>query len=390
MPTIPQLPSATQTGAQDEIPISQGGVTRAVTVAELLSGTQPLIEVMSPCVLGRASLGPGGPEALSIGLGVGLQGAALVATGGDHGSFAQETSFAANDEVIVNAAGVPKRLPIFAVRTLFSAGSNISLGSTGVISAVTDPSVTGTLSSLTQSVTSAQANIATLSSKIPAGGFASLNSNGQVTAPIAGDASLATVTAAPGAAVRSLATRILDVINVLDFGAVPGGADCSAAFNSAFSKLPVSGGELFIPAGDFWLSSPLVFAGKPITVRGAGRGQTRVHVQHLGIGFDFVPGNLFSKVLFQGISLYAESSSGQTAAGIRITYPPTSAFGYVSTYINDIEFFGYPNASNGTAPFPRHSSGGWCSTTVGARKLLTSRGSAHLPRRDQRVLLWWR
>ena len=353
MPTIPQLPTATQTDAQDEVPISQGGVTRAVTVAELLSGTQPLIETSSPTLLGRASLGPGSPEALAIGSGLGIQGTTVVANGGDHSSFPQESSFAAIDEVIVNAAGMPRRLPIPALRTLFSAGTNVSIATTGVVSASTDPNVTGTLNSLAQGVTAAQANIAVLSSKIPVGGFVSLNSNGQITAPVAGDVSAATVLAAGSATTRTLATRAADVINLLDFGATPGGADCSAAFSAAFAKLPTAGGELFIPAGDYWLLSPMVFPGKAVSIRGAGRGQTRVHFQHMGIGFDFAPGSLFNKVLLQGLSLYAESLAGQTTAAVRVTYSPTSTFGYVSVSIDEVEFFGYPNSSNGASPFPQ-------------------------------------
>ena len=353
MPTIPQLPNAMQTSAQDEIPISQSGITRAVTVAELLSGTQSLIEISNSTLLGRASLGPGSPEALAVGLGLGLQGAAVVANGADHSSFSQEGSFAATDEVIVNATGVPKRLPIPALRALFSAGSNLSISTNGVVSALTDPSVTGTLSNLAQNVTSAQANIAALNAKIPAGGFVGLNSNGQVTAPVAGDVSAATVTVPSGTIERSLATRALDVINILDFGAVPGGSDCSAAFNTALAQLSTAGGELFVPAGDYWLFSPIVLSGKAVSIRGLGRGQTRIHFQHPGIGFDFAPGSLFNKVLLQGVSLYAESLSGQTAAGVRITYPASSAFGYVSVCFTEIEFFGYPNASNGVAPFPQ-------------------------------------
>ena len=326
MPTIPQLPTATQTSVQDEMPISQGGVTRAVTVAELLSGTQALINIPSPTLLGRASLGPGSPEALSVGLGLGLQGAAVIANGADHGSFPQESSFSTTDEMIVNAEGAPKCLPVSALLKLFSAGSNLSISATGVINATTDASVTGTLSSLNQAVTTIDAALTSLSMKIPANGFAGLNSNGQVTAPIASDASAATVLAASDAIARTLSARALDFVNLLDFGSTTGGVDCSTTFNAALAQLPVTGGELFIPAGDYLLVNPIVVSGKAVSIRGAGRGQTRIHFQHTGIGFDFAPGNLFSKILLQGVSLYAESSVGQTAAGVRITYPASSAF----------------------------------------------------------------
>jgi hypothetical protein len=353
MPTIAQLPTATTTNAQDEVPISQSGITRAVSVAQLLSGTQAAIEVPSPSVLGRASLGPGGPESLGVGLGLVVQSAALNANGGDHASFVQENAFAAGDEVIVNSSGTPTRLPIPALRALFSAGTNVSIGTTGVIAASTDPGVTSELTTLSQGITAANTSIAALGAKIPSGGFAGLNASGQMTSPVAGDVSLGTVLASSTAVPRDLAVRALDVINVLDFGAVTGGPDCTAAFNAAFAQLPGNGGAIFMPPGDYWIASPLVFSGKAVMLHGAGKGQTRLHFQHTGIGFDFAPGNLFSKVILRDFSAYAENTAGQTAAVARITYPSSSAFGYVSALISDVECFGYPNGANGVAPFPQ-------------------------------------
>ena len=90
MPTIQQLPVAEGISATDELPVSQGGVTRSVSIAELLSGTQIAITIPSPSVLGRASLGPGAPEPLALGNGVALQNAAIVANGSDHLSFQQQ------------------------------------------------------------------------------------------------------------------------------------------------------------------------------------------------------------------------------------------------------------------------------------------------------------
>lgn len=353
MPTIQQLPTAATTGAQDEIPVSQSGITRAVTVAELLSGTQAAIEVPSQVVLGRASLGPGGPEALSIGVGVGIQSASLVANGGDHATFAQEAAFAAGDEVIVNSSGTPTRLPVPALRALFSGGANVTIATTGVIAASTDPSVAGSLTTLSQGVASAQASIAVLGSKIPAGGFAALNAAGQMTAPIAGDASLGTVLTAASGVPRTLQHRAADTLNVLDFGAVQGGPDCTAAFNAAVGQLPGSGGKIYVPAGDYWLHSSVVVAGKIVAIQGDGRGITRIHLQHTGIGFDIAPGNVLSKVALSGFSLFAESATGQTAAGIRIAYPSASSVGYITVAIHDVEFFSYPNAANGSSPFPQ-------------------------------------
>lgn len=135
MPTIPQLPAATQVNPDDEVPLSQGGVTVSVTVAELLAGTQPLLTVSSGTLLGRVSLGAGGPEPVSIGTGLALSSGALTATGGEIAGFPQNASLAPGDQVVLNSGGNPALFPAIALRSLYSAGANISIGGNGVISA---------------------------------------------------------------------------------------------------------------------------------------------------------------------------------------------------------------------------------------------------------------
>jgi hypothetical protein len=152
---------------------------------------------------------------------------------------------------------------------------------------------------------------------------------------------------------RTVGARALDVLNVLDFGASLTGVDSTAAFNAAFAALPISGGEIFIPAGDYQLASALVWANKPVVVHGAGKGQTRLHFQHSGIGFDISQTSPFNRVILRDFSAYAENSSGPTAAVARITIAQQISFGYVSGHITVIECFGYPNHSNGVAPFPQ-------------------------------------
>jgi hypothetical protein len=352
MPTIPQLPPATETTAQDEIPLSQAGITRSVTISELLASVQPAIEIPSGTLLGRVSLGPGGPEPVYVSTGLALQSESLVANGTDHAGFVAQTALALTDDVIVNAAGTPSRLAMPLLRGLFNAGTNVAIDANGDISASTDPSVTSQLQSLNSGLTSTEAQVAALSAKIPSGGYAALNSQGQVTAPLAGSATLATVTVATVAPARTLAAMSLDTVNVLDFGAVTGGTDCTAAFGAAFASLN-GGGEIFVPAGDYWFASSLVMSGKAVTFRGAGRGQTKLHFSHTGIGMDFAPGNIFDKIVLRDFSAYAESAAGQTAAAARITFPSSGGFGYVTTSIFEVECFGYPNPADGTSPFPQ-------------------------------------
>ena len=352
MPTIPQLPPATTTGSQDELPLSQAGITKSVTVSELLANVQTAIEIPSQSLLGRVSLGPGGPEPVYVSTGLALQSESLLANGGDHAGFPAQAALALTDDVIVNASGTPSRLAMPLLRGLFAAGSNVAISTGGSISANTDPGVTSELQTLSSGLASTQAQVTSLSAKIPTGGFAALNAQGQVTDPLAGSATLATVTVANGAPARTLEAMSLDTVNVLDFGAVQGGSDCTAAFGAAFASLGGSG-EIFVPAGDYWFTSSLVLNGKGVTLRGAGRGQTKLHFSHTGIGLDFAPGNNFDKIVLRDFSAYAESSAGQTAAVARITYPSISGFGYVSCSICEVECFGYPNASNGASPFPQ-------------------------------------
>src|ERR1700759_186655 len=110
MPTIPQLPMAARVTPADELPVSQAGVTRSVSVGTLLASMQPAIMTGTGTLLGRVSLGTGGPESISVGPGVTLNGGTLAATGGDHASFQQQTTLIPTDEVVLESGGNPMLL----------------------------------------------------------------------------------------------------------------------------------------------------------------------------------------------------------------------------------------------------------------------------------------
>ncbi len=139
MPTIAQLPTATIVNAADEILLSQSGVTRSASVGTVLASAQASITIATGSVLGRTSLGAGGPEPLAVGLGLNANAGALTANGFDHTAFPTQTALAAGDEVILNSAGAPHRLPVALLRSLFTAGANVSIGPTGVIAVSTPP-----------------------------------------------------------------------------------------------------------------------------------------------------------------------------------------------------------------------------------------------------------
>ncbi len=136
MTTIPQLPTVTSVGSGDLLPLSQNGVLFAASVSQVTTGLQQSIVLPTGDVLGRASAGAGAPEPLGLGAGIAISGTSLAANGIDHLSFALQPTLAAGDELIVNAAGQPGRVPASSIVGLFTAGSGIALDAGGAISVI--------------------------------------------------------------------------------------------------------------------------------------------------------------------------------------------------------------------------------------------------------------
>ena len=83
MPTISQLPSLADVTAADAIPVSQNGATHSVSVGALLASAQPAIISEPGTLLGRVSLGAGGPEPVTVGAGLVLNDGTLTASAFD-------------------------------------------------------------------------------------------------------------------------------------------------------------------------------------------------------------------------------------------------------------------------------------------------------------------
>ncbi len=128
MPTIKQLPTATSVNPADEVPVSQGGATNAVAIGTLLSGMQPAIMVPTGMLLGRNSLGQGGPEPVEVGTGVALTTGTLVATGADHAAYPVETALNPLDQVVLNSGGTPKLLQLSLLQGLVASGDSAASG----------------------------------------------------------------------------------------------------------------------------------------------------------------------------------------------------------------------------------------------------------------------
>ena len=150
MPTISQLPIAIEVTAADEVPLSQAGVTHSVSIGTLLASTQPAIISDSGTLLGRISLGTGGPETITVGTGLLLNGGTLAASAFNPSGLPQRTTLSLSDNAMLNSNGKLAQLPLSSLRGLFSAGANISIDATGTISSTV--STVGT--SNTYSITS--------------------------------------------------------------------------------------------------------------------------------------------------------------------------------------------------------------------------------------------
>jgi hypothetical protein len=145
MPTISELPASTSVSASDTIPVNQAGILRSVSVGDFLQSVQPTITVASPSLIGRTSLGAGSPEQVDVGVGLAISGSTIVATGLDHAVFPVVTSLDSDTDLVASDGGAPQLLPVVLLRSLFSAGNNISIDSTGVISSSVSASATGSL-----------------------------------------------------------------------------------------------------------------------------------------------------------------------------------------------------------------------------------------------------
>lgn len=136
MPTISELPVATAVDAADQIPLSQGGASRSTTVAALLADMQPAVRVNHGTLLGRTSVGAGGPEEVVIGPGLVMTNGTLEAANGLLNSFDTAASLAPDDSLVIHRHGRLHLVPVTAIRALYSAGQHVTIDGQGTIAAV--------------------------------------------------------------------------------------------------------------------------------------------------------------------------------------------------------------------------------------------------------------
>ncbi len=267
MPTIKQLPVASSVSATDVLPISQGGTTRSLTVAGLLSSTQAALSLVPGKVLGRGSLTAGGPESLSVGPGLSIGAGVIAATGEDHLRLPIAPVLGTGDEVVLNSDGAAKRLPATALRGLFSAGTGVTIDGAGRISApaVGVPGPPGPVIAATAVAIGAvrpgtglavaldgtlSADAAALSSHLGLGGAATRNVGAGAGTVAAGDDGRITGALQAGVAARSYFPSA-----VVSGG---GSAEMQAAQDA---QQAVSGGLITVRSGTYQLASNVYTAG---------------------------------------------------------------------------------------------------------------------------------
>src|ERR1700761_102753 len=79
MPTIDELAPASSASDSDEILVSQAGITRKVTRAQMLNGVQPQLAVPAGSLLGNSGSGVGAPQVITVGSNLTFNGTTLTA-----------------------------------------------------------------------------------------------------------------------------------------------------------------------------------------------------------------------------------------------------------------------------------------------------------------------
>jgi len=131
--------------------------------------------------------------------------------------------------------------------------------------------------------------------------------------------------AGTGAVARTWQNKARDFVSVLDFGAVAGGTDCTAAINAAVAALS-SGGTIYFPRGRWYVSAQILLT-NAVNLRGESPSTTHIVTTHAtaNVLYAAVGNNRISDIgIIAGVARTAPPA-GQGAA----IYVDGSAFGVV-------------------------------------------------------------
>jgi hypothetical protein len=107
MSTIDDLAPATAASDSDELMVSQNGIARKITRAQILAGLQPQLVIGAGALLGRKTSGTGAPEQIAIGANLTLTNGTLAASGSPFvvASLPAGTVPASGDSVAIGQGG---------------------------------------------------------------------------------------------------------------------------------------------------------------------------------------------------------------------------------------------------------------------------------------------
>jgi len=126
---------------------------------------------------------------------------------------------------------------------------------------------------------------------------------------------------------------------VLWFGAKgDASSDDQAAFNAINTLLPVTGGEIYIPAGCYSLSQSWQLSNKPVTIRGAGVKITMLFFTGTTDGIVYSGSDLSQTLTIEGFSVI--SLSNGTTTGLNVSFPVNLGSSWKNCTIRDMIFDG--------------------------------------------------
>ena len=255
MPTLPQLPLAVVANPTDLIPLESNGTTYAVSVSTLLASTQANMTLASGFLLGRVSNGAGGPEPISLGAGLTLNGSQL---GADYTAVAPLASptFTGSPTAPTPPAGD---------------SSNAIATTAFVRAAASMPALSVPATSLTLGAIKIGAGLA-----VQPDGTTAI----AATLPSVDGSALKVTSTIAGAAPRTLADMRGEYIHVADLlGARPTGQDATAAMLAALAIAAAHPGSTVILCEGQW-NFASVSTGFAVpsgtTIKGAGESQTLI------------------------------------------------------------------------------------------------------------------
>lgn len=105
------------------------------------------------------------------------------------------------------------------------------------------------------------------------------------------------------------------------------GVDSSSDFQRALNGVSATGSpELYVPAGTYRLLTGLTCAGKPLTLRGAGIGKSKLVYEGTGVALSVTPSDIQQCVVIEDFDILPGNLIAASGQPLTITYPVTGSW----------------------------------------------------------------